>query len=131
MLGHTSVSRQRGREFSAASCSFRSTTVVLGSEQKILFYFGHLPIILQQKQQLVIFFRETEKIFCKVTSSEWVYEFKKAKAYLQSCRNIQPSKVMWCFLQSCGMPNLVITIKHEDTSWIIHCNANKLFTSSS
>lgn len=46
---------------------------------KILFYFGHLPIILQQKQQLVIFFREAEKILCKVTLSEWVYELQKAK----------------------------------------------------
>lgn len=47
---------------------------------KILFYFGHLPIILQQKQQLVgFFFRETEKVLCKVTKSQWVYELKKAK----------------------------------------------------
>lgn len=58
MLGHTSVSRWRGREFNAASCSFGHTTVVL-AVNKILFYFGRLPIILQQKQQLVKFFRET------------------------------------------------------------------------
>lgn len=47
-----------GREFGAASCSFGYTAVVL-AVNKILFYFGRLPIILQQKQQLVKFFRET------------------------------------------------------------------------
>lgn len=48
---------------------------------KILFYFGHLPIVLQEKQQLVrfFFFRETEKNLCEVVLSEWVYELKKAK----------------------------------------------------
>lgn len=39
MLGHTSVSRRREREFSAASCSFRHTTVVLGSEQNPLLFW--------------------------------------------------------------------------------------------
>lgn len=45
---------------------------------KILFYFGHLPVILQQKQQLVIFFREAEKNPLQ-SYIEWVYDLQKAK----------------------------------------------------
>lgn len=80
MLGHTSVSRWRGREFSAASCSFRHTTVVLDSEQNPLLFWP-LAYDTSAKAKLVRFFflEKQEKNFCKVTFSEWVYELNKAK----------------------------------------------------
>lgn len=79
MLGHTSVSRWREREFSAASCSFSHTTVVLGSEQNPLLFW---PLAYNTSAKATIsrvFFRETEEVLCKVTKSQWVYELKKAK----------------------------------------------------
>lgn len=75
MLGHTSVSRRRGREFSAASCSFRHTTVVLGSEQNPLLFW---PLAYNTSAKATILEKQ-KKSFAKLHTSEWVYELKKAK----------------------------------------------------